>query len=391
MLEDCCSAKEWLERRKRKIIVKRELNKLKPSLGFYNAAGAFQPQRWKKFKNDYNVTRTSMQVLFDAPGDEFFAAAKQVASKNKSIDKLSSYAKEFFKAFLRNCWNFHTPASRAYFCAYDPSANRLGSWPSGSWETTSEHLKLVVMDFRRLPDFIGKGEDSLEKPYFDMFMNMFVTADFPTVTKPPVWLWICGDKETELKATQLVGKAMFTANYVKKYATYEPAKFEWLEDLLTTNKSARAPVSLLFLIRKSEKAKFNIPATFQAPDTPVYTKPRKYQELQYRIQSTELRMEFYLHLFKLFCRAGDTVYTVSNGTKILCVGLVSRDHALISTVAILVLSLLSQKFGCSGRLKLKLLCSVTSARVELMSYVLSYFSSSRAEVIWVLSFQLDST
>ena len=95
-----------------------------------------------------------------------------------------------------------------------------------------------------------------------MFMNMFVTADFPPVTEPPVWQWICGDKEMELKATQLAGKAMFTANYVTKYATYELAKFERLEDLPATNKSACAPVSLLFLIRKSEKAKFNILATF---------------------------------------------------------------------------------------------------------------------------------
>ena len=102
VLEDCYSVKEWLERRKRKIIVRRELNKLKPNLGFYNAGGAFQPQSWKKFKNDYNVTRASMRVLLDALGDEFFAAAKQIASKNKSIDELSPYAKEFFKAFLRN-------------------------------------------------------------------------------------------------------------------------------------------------------------------------------------------------------------------------------------------------------------------------------------------------
>ena len=186
VLEDCYSAKEWLERRKRKIIVRQELNKLKPNLGFYNAGGAFQPQRWKKFKNDYNVTRASMRVLLDAPGEKFFAAAKQVASKNKSIDELSPYTKEFFKAFLRNRWNFHTPASRAYFSAYNPSANRLGSWPSGSWETTSEQLKLAVMDFRRLLGFTAKGEDSLEKTYFDMFMNMFVTADFPTITEPPV-------------------------------------------------------------------------------------------------------------------------------------------------------------------------------------------------------------
>ena len=103
---------------------------------------------------------------------------------------------------------------------------------------------------------------------------------------------------------------MFTANYVKKYFTYKPAKIEWLEDLPATNKNARVPVSLLFLMRKSDKAKFNIPAIFQAPATPSYTKPRKYQELQYRIQTMELRMEFYLYLFELFCRTGDIVYNV---------------------------------------------------------------------------------
>ena len=60
VLEDCYSMKEWLERRKRKIIVRWELNKLKPNLGFFNAAGTFQPQRWEKFKRNYNVTHASM-------------------------------------------------------------------------------------------------------------------------------------------------------------------------------------------------------------------------------------------------------------------------------------------------------------------------------------------
>ena len=126
VLKDCYSAKEWLEQRKRKIIVRRELNKLKSSLGFYNAAGAFQPQRWKKFKRDYDIMWASMRVLLEAPREELFAATKQVASNNKSIEELSPYAKEFFKAFLRNQWNSYTPASRAYFHAYDPSTNRLG-------------------------------------------------------------------------------------------------------------------------------------------------------------------------------------------------------------------------------------------------------------------------
>ena len=165
-----------------------------------------------------------------------------------------------------------------------------------------------------------------------------VTTDFAIVTKPPIWLWICGDKEIELKATQLAGKALFIANYVKKYSTYKPAKFEPLEDLPATNKSARAPISLLFLVRKSDKAKFNIPAIFQAFETHVYTKPRKYHKLQYRILATELWMKFYLHLFELFCQVGHTVYSVFNSTKILCAGLVSANHISIYIFAILLLS-----------------------------------------------------
>ena len=84
-------------------------------------------------------------------------------------------------------------------------------------------------------------------------------------------------------------------------------------------------------------------------------------------------MEFYLYLFELFCCPGDTVYSVFNGTKILCAGLVSTQFTFIQIVAILVLSLLPQTFGCSAQLELNLLHSVTSARVELMSYVLPYF------------------
>ena len=68
----------------------------------------------------------------------------------------------------------------------------------------------------------------------------------------------------------------------------------------------------------------NIPEEFAAPNTSVYTKPRKYQELEYRDQPSELGMEFYLQLLDLFCSAGDTIYSVFSGTKILCARLVSH-------------------------------------------------------------------
>ena len=117
---------------------------------------------------------------------------------------------------------------------------------------------------------------------------------------------------------------MLTAKYVRKFSTYIHAKFERLEDLPATHRNARAPISLMFLIHHVDKDRINIPEEFAAPNTFVYTKPRKYQELEYRDQPSELRMEFYLQLLDLFCRLGDTIYSVFSGTKVLCAGLVSH-------------------------------------------------------------------
>ena len=77
-------------------------------------------------------------------------------------------------------------------------------------------------------------------------------------------------------ACHLEEHAIFTTNYVKKYYTYKPAKFERMEDLSATNKNARAPVCLLFLVKKVDKEKLNIPSVFYALDTLVYNKPYKY-------------------------------------------------------------------------------------------------------------------
>ena len=41
-----------------------------------------------------------MRVLLEAPGEDYFVVAKAVSNKNKSIEELSPYAKQFFKAFF---------------------------------------------------------------------------------------------------------------------------------------------------------------------------------------------------------------------------------------------------------------------------------------------------
>ena len=121
-------------------------NKAKSGLEL-NAAGKFQQDRWKHFKADYTITSASMRVLLEALGEEYFVAAKLISNKNKPIEELSAYAKQFYTLFLRQKNNFQRPAARAYFRAYDASSNRMGSWPANSWELMSENLKLAVLDF----------------------------------------------------------------------------------------------------------------------------------------------------------------------------------------------------------------------------------------------------
>ena len=118
---------------------------------------------------------------------------------------------------------------------------------------------------------------------------------------------------------------MLMEKYIKKYSTYEPAKFECLEDLSPTYRNARALISFIFVVLHVDKDKIVIPDSFEASDTPVYTKPHKYQEVEYREQPSELHMEFYLQIFDMFCLLGDTIYSVFSGSKILCAGLVSHS------------------------------------------------------------------
>jgi hypothetical protein len=72
----CYSAKDWIERRKRKQLVKRELHNQKPRFQLFSANGEFSRSHWWAFKQNYNVTSTTMQVLLKAPGEEFFSSAK---------------------------------------------------------------------------------------------------------------------------------------------------------------------------------------------------------------------------------------------------------------------------------------------------------------------------
>ena len=79
---------------------------------------------------------------------------------------------------------------------------------------------------------------------------------------------------------------MFTDVYDIQYADYWLASNERLEDRAANYRLAQSAVYFIFLIRKSHRVSrldpIIIPNTFGALQTSVYSKPCKYNELEYR-------------------------------------------------------------------------------------------------------------
>jgi hypothetical protein len=99
-------------------------------------------------------------------------------------------------------------------------------------------LVLEIIDFRRVPNFTQVNKTTPQKPYFKEFMNALQRQSQPTMTEPPIWLWICGSKEAEIQVSTFVHKTMFTDVYEIEYADYWPASNERLEDRAANNRLA---------------------------------------------------------------------------------------------------------------------------------------------------------
>jgi len=122
---DCYSAKDWLERIKRKHAVKRFLYQEKRSLGFFESNGNYKPGAWKNFKKKYEITKATKMLLMSALKEEFFSQVKRMSSKNKKCRDISPYATEFFKVFLESKGKYKKPEASAYLRCYDTIKDEL--------------------------------------------------------------------------------------------------------------------------------------------------------------------------------------------------------------------------------------------------------------------------
>ena len=334
VLESCYSSKDWVERRKRKQLVKKELHNIDPNLGLMNSQGELILEKWKAFKVSHCITSASMNVLLERPGDAYFAAAKQLKSKNKSCAQISPGAAEFFQQFSKHKSGFEKPFAWANYRTYNASGNTFGEWPAGTWKGDSkESIKLGIIDLRELPgvqDF-EVAEGTL--PFFFAVLAAMEEKRSPHIGDINNWLIISGCQRHERQQALAYTQAHQWFSHLEcDLAEYLPAKFERIGDV----PAARALKKVLLHFYQNAKVKrpVSIPMTFNAPPSPVYTKPHGYDELEFRVYPTELRMDFYLWLMRKFLKPGESVFSLWGGGKITCAAMVSLESARLELIHI---------------------------------------------------------
>jgi hypothetical protein len=133
---------------------------------------------------------------------------------------------------------------------------------------------------------------------------------------PAMWLWIV-NSTNRLEQAAEYAKESFT-NYTIRESKYIPEKNELYDG---SARKQSPDVFLLFLVKngdtEAEGLRGKILSEYRAPDIPYYLETGKYQELKYRLSSSELRMEFYLDLLFDFCRPGDRFLGIYSGSKCL--------------------------------------------------------------------------
>ena len=179
-----------------------------------------------------------------------------------------------------------------------------------------KQLSFALLDLRNTPRH-SDAEDHVKNPHFTLLLAALRSIKNPSISKPAMRLWIV-NSANRLRQVAEYAKESFT-NYTILVSKYIPAKNERLYDGSVRKQSP--DVFLLFLVKGDDREaiglKDKIYSEYGALEIPYYLEPEKYQELKYRLDSSELRMEFYLDLLYELCSLGDQFLGMYSGLKCL--------------------------------------------------------------------------
>ena len=162
------------------------------------------------------------------------------------------------------------------------------------------------------------GDDNLRDPAFFTYIQRMRKMSKPNFSEAGVWLWI---QESDVRARQSADFVKrFMPEYESTYSVYRSSRNERLNDAKTH--AFPTAVYLLFLLKRGDdrasRLRQNIKTEFVVPsDVPYYLEVGKYNKVKYRVEPSELKMEFYLEIMKLFCRVGENFVGIYSGSKCL--------------------------------------------------------------------------
>jgi hypothetical protein len=321
------SAAEWVEHRKKKLVVLQELDELDGSLEFIIAEGTVDSEMWRTWKQLHNVSTASWNVLLYHNPATYFAKRLTNERKLKRACEFQEKFPEvlhFLQKILRLKTRFQVSGGSAKFRVLNSESMEFGApWAYSS----NKQMSLALMD---LHDTLGHSvvDDYTKQTHFGLLLAMLRGLRNPSISTPAIWIWIVNSANQLAQAREYATQTL--RNYTIVEAKYIPAKNERLYDLTIRKKSP--DVFLMFLVKtgdvEAEGLKAKIRSEYHAPDIPYYTDSGKYSELKYRLSSSELRMEFYLDLLHNLCRPGDSFLGVYSGSKCLVAAKVSCDSIL---------------------------------------------------------------
>jgi len=184
---------------------------------------------------------------------------------------------------------------------------------SSRYRYQAREVNLAVLDTREVPKSVPTETEAA----IDPFLNFLADKLEPKMTEPNVWLFIIDSKEDVATATKFA--ALRLAEYDCEASKYVPCKAEMLNNV--TSRSAAPDVHLLFLFKKENQFANNarelMKSEYRAPGEtcPYYRDSSKNTESKWRINPTELRMEFYLEILHVFAAPEENVLGIYTGGK----------------------------------------------------------------------------
>ena len=184
-------------------------------------------------------------------------------------------------------------------------------------------IKLGVWDLRYTPTVLTKSMRTPANPYFAAAVNSFQEKGQPSLEDIPVWVLICSDLTEQTQALHFIDSHPVLKEYSMSYSNYMPSPNERMGDLSARSKKAVDRIYLTTLQSPRNTNMVKMRSEYDAPNTDTFTRPGAYNELEFRIHNTELRMEFLLNLVKMFCAPGASVMSFFAGSKFTCAAMVS--------------------------------------------------------------------